>query len=421
MSRADRQNRLVTGVSLVLLMLVALLMAALQQEGEGDIMERPSTLFTDDTGARAIWLITTHFQPEAIQLRTPIGSLRLRDWRAQNGTLIVQGPSTAISPRTCDDLENWVEQGGQLVLAIDHTWSTQETGSPFQVAKKTLKQAIEDSQEEGQDPETTEPDEEEVQAEEEPEEEHAGFLDRFPFQFKSHPGPTAGPLRLTDRVLAEGDFQVLARDGEHILAGAVSLGQGRIVVVPDPQVWSNQRLSESDNAAWLIDLALSWGNGMVYFDEYHHGFREKQGLISLIRNFLFSKWGIGFLQLFAVLVLWAWGPLRRFGTIREPRRQERHDPLELIAARAGLFRQARATGFCMQMIHQYLLQRIRSRNPRGTLPLEHADQSETVQRYLALHKEAENTLNPNVHQLAAAAGLAGQIIQEYHHERHSHR
>ncbi len=62
--------------------------------------------------------------------------------------------------------------------------------------------------------------------------------------------------------------------------GAVLLrhGRGRILVLADPTLLSNQGLRQQDNVMLPRNLALlSARDGKVYFDEYHHGLQSSGG------------------------------------------------------------------------------------------------------------------------------------------------
>lgn len=63
-------------------------------------------------------------------------------------------------------------------------------------------------------------------------------------------------------------------------AGAVLVrrGAGRVLVIADPEMFTRRGLLREDNAAFLAAVADRAGrDGVVYFDEYHHGFRSAGG------------------------------------------------------------------------------------------------------------------------------------------------
>src|SRR5262249_10822829 len=62
--------------------------------------------------------------------------------------------------------------------------------------------------------------------------------------------------------------------------GAVLLrrGAGRVIVVADPTLLTARGLGRDDNVMFLVNVArLDSRDGVVYFDEYHHGFRSTGG------------------------------------------------------------------------------------------------------------------------------------------------
>jgi hypothetical protein len=64
-------------------------------------------------------------------------------------------------------------------------------------------------------------------------------------------------------------------------SGAVLLrrGAGRVLLVSDPTLLTRRGLLREDNAVFLADVAdRAARDGVVYFDEYHHGFRSAGGV-----------------------------------------------------------------------------------------------------------------------------------------------
>jgi hypothetical protein len=59
----------------------------------------------------------------------------------------------------------------------------------------------------------------------------------------------------------------------------LSRGAGRVVVVSDPTMLTRRGLLSEDNAVFLIDIAdVAGRDGVVFFDEFHHGFQSAGGV-----------------------------------------------------------------------------------------------------------------------------------------------
>ena len=100
-----------------------------------------------------------------------------------------------------------------------------------------------------------------------------------------------------------------------VLAAAVRVGAGSLVLLSSTSCIANEALGRADNAAWALDLAGA-GRRPVVFDEYDHGFgRPGAGLAGLPGRW---RWGLGIALL--ALGVWLLSAARRFGP---PARQER--------------------------------------------------------------------------------------------------
>jgi hypothetical protein len=78
------------------------------------------------------------------------------------------------------------------------------------------------------------------------------------------------PLKaLPEPVGAEPGGRLQDGDGD-VLGMAMKLGRGRVDVLSDVEILSNERLGKQDNAL-LAAAVLLGGKGPVAFDEYHHG------------------------------------------------------------------------------------------------------------------------------------------------------
>ena len=111
-----------SAVCLVLIVAIAMLSA---KPSSDVVLRRPSTFFTDPSGARAIYLVLQRVLPSVEQWRLPITELKERS-RQRVTTLIAMGPNE-ISQAEAKALDAWIESGGQLILAANTDWRVRKT------------------------------------------------------------------------------------------------------------------------------------------------------------------------------------------------------------------------------------------------------------------------------------------------------
>ena len=91
-------------------------------------------------------------------------------------------------------------------------------------------------------------------------------------------------------------------------------GEGRVLVIADPALWTHRGLARRDNVLLLYNVArLAAADGRVFFDEYHHGIRSGGGYWDYLR-YHDLHWLV--LQLAAVVGMAAWSVAVRLGPAR---------------------------------------------------------------------------------------------------------
>ena len=340
--RAQTYNRWTAGIATGVFVIVSGLLAGLSTQASPDsFRRRPSTFFTDPTGARALFLVVKQFLPATEQWRRPIHFLPLPGADNAPSTLVVSGPALPMSSAETTHLDGWLRAGGQLILLTANGWPLRH-GMPQDEVEEDS--ASEDSE----TPET--------------------FLLRYAPALSWTKAERLATGRATGSSIPAGEIVLGWRrsfantDGTKIIAAVnnaplaveIPLEQGRIVAVADPSMVSNGSLRRSDNAVWLVTLAAGWGDGKVVFDEYHHGFGQKRGTGELTRAFLMTPWGWVLLQVAAAGLLYIFAYRRRFGRIKEPIAPKRTSPMELVEARAGVLQAAAAQGLATELIVQHL-------------------------------------------------------------------
>jgi hypothetical protein len=350
--RAQTRNWLTATLVIGFLVLLAMILGSLAVQRSADpFLRRPSTFFTDASGARALLMVMHRLLPSAEQWRRPLNMLEFPTDRTAPTTLIVAGPGKPITQMEAEHLDRWLAEGGQLILATDNGWPV----------KRRVPSAGEEGPEEssGDVAESDPADGQETMGGE-------TFLSRHAPGIRWSKPERIHTQRITGASLPNGeltvqwrrkfstpaDAKVIATAGTAALAVEIAVGQGRIVALADSTMVSNRSVREADNAVWLVTLAAGWGNGKALVDEYHHGFGQKRSVAALTWGFLKTPWGWCVLQVAAAGLLYVFGYLRRFGRVSEPLLPGRSSPLELVEARAGVFQTAGAQGLAAELIVQ---------------------------------------------------------------------
>ncbi|MDQ3173598.1 MAG: DUF4350 domain-containing protein, partial [Acidobacteriota bacterium] len=125
-------------------------------------------------------------------------------------------------------------------------------------------------------------------------------------------------------------------------------GNGRIVILSDPYIFSNGGLSLRDNLQLAINLLTSTG-GLIAFDEYHQG-------RGTTRNALIGYFsGTPILpilgQFVALILVILWTSSRRFARPLPLKQIDRRSSLEFVASMAELQHRARAFDLAIENIY----------------------------------------------------------------------
>ena len=399
----DKRNWMLAGAAIVLLFALAAVLASLSGDRRSDdFLRRPSTYFTDPSGARALLLVMRKLLPAAEQWRKPLTQLPLPDQPHAVNTLIVASPLLPLAKTEAAHLDRWLAHGGQLILASSDGWPVRQ-------------RAVNESGNEGTSEQENKPDVKKTSYLFT----HAPAL-QWSKARRINTGEVNGPsipskslnLRWQQHFSATGAAKVLAASDTAVLAVELPVGQGRIVAIADPTVLNNRALRAADNAVWLVTLAAAWGNGVTYFDEYHHGFGVQKSAVSLAWAFAKTPWGWCVGQIAAAGLLYIFVYRRRFGRISEAPAATHSNPLELVDARAGIFHAAGAQRLAAQSIMQNLSQELSQAHGR-TIDVarlsEYADKSLAELQALAAKTERGEKLSEREFiQLGRLAGVVSK-------------
>lgn len=144
-----------------------------------------------------------------------------------------------------------------------------------------------------------------------------------------HPEDPQHPL------LPSGAGHVVLEDKGGPIALRITHGRGSIVLLCDADIVANGRIAGADNVILAANAAFAAGGAAVWFDEYHHGVRERVGEpldATAPRRALWAA--------FFALALFVVGRLQRFGRPVPADPPPRRSALEHVRAFASLYRRA---------------------------------------------------------------------------------
>lgn len=333
-------NRAVAGGAILVLLALGALLSKTSVPARLDSARRASTFFTDDTGARAMYLVLEKLLPETRQWSQPLSLLRSPEQNDSPTTLIASGPHLPLSQSEAAALRSWIGNGGQLIVLSSKGWPV------LPATKVGATRTAKDHQFGGE----------------------VDFLAQFKLvrrprstpgnpgarQMRSPLGPDE-PLRiyLHDPIEWESDHREALQSTHGPVAVEIPYLSGRIIAVGDSGFMINRALRESDNAVWLATLCAQWRNGVVLIDEFHHGFGQARGPGELTLAFLKTPWGWTVLQLGFAGACYGLLYRRRLGPVVDPPPRSSQTPTHLIDARAGLFSAAQARRLALQLICQH--------------------------------------------------------------------
>lgn len=125
----------------------------------------------------------------------------------------------------------------------------------------------------------------------------------------------------------------------------VPYGSGQIVFVADPFIVANGGIAMADNAQFALNIA---GDGLIVFDEYHHGFGA--GNNRILEYFEGTPVTAMILQIIAVVAFVMFSRSRRFARpVPEPE-PDRLSKLEYVGAMAELQQRTNAYDLAMENI-----------------------------------------------------------------------
>lgn len=138
---------------------------------------------------------------------------------------------------------------------------------------------------------------------------------------------------------SEEAFLPLYHIDQRPVAGVRTIGAGRLILVASALPISRAALASADNADFLLAVVEAHrGSGVVIWDEYHHGFRERYPLADLV---LRPEISAVLLQVFVLGLIYVWSRGLRYGVPLVRLDPERRSVREFVCSLSDLYRRAR--------------------------------------------------------------------------------
>jgi hypothetical protein len=306
----SRREWVVLALLLSIMVAAAAFLGAQGDEGGAELRPNPSSYNANGNGTKALFLWLQGLGFRVRRWEQPLTRLP-----AEPAVLLILGPARPVEESELKALERWVMGGGTAVLADDGVgvpipgvWPGPPTlafGLRGRYAGK-------------------------------PGELHPAFPSPYALGVETI-APT-GPVRF-ERVKPEG-WAPLFGDAAGVVMGIRRLGEGTLVAISEPGLFSNARIETADHARLILNIVQGHaGSGPILVDEFHHGHGQQDAFMAYVWKTA-APWMLAQGVLIFLLLLLARGT--RFGPPIPLATRARASSLEYIAALGDLYRRARA-------------------------------------------------------------------------------
>jgi hypothetical protein len=118
-----------------------------------------------------------------------------------------------------------------------------------------------------------------------------------------------------------------------VLAAALSRGQGEIVVISDPRIFSNRQIARDDNAVLAYQLLVP-SRQLIVFDEFYHGLSVRGNPLYLLTRPGFAAAAV---SIALIAGLWSWRQAVFLGPPLADKAVSRRDIAEYVNAMGAFF------------------------------------------------------------------------------------
>jgi len=277
---------------------------------------------------------------------------RLATLSAKDNSLLLLSERSNMTPRQVDQLLEWTQAGGHLLLVAEAIWDEEtQDSSDLLLNRLQLRQAFSDdfdqppSARKGKQPDLT----------------------RLYVDNETAPAFFSFDTDFTlidPRHLAQ--FSANSAKSSHLMQ--LNLGRGRVTVITDSELWKTPAIGLHDNA-WLL-WYLTQGSGVTLLSN-----TDAENLLSLLLRYFPQA----LLALAALILLGLWRAGVRQGPIQAPSPKARRQLQEHLNASADFLLRRSGQNSLLQALQRDILRTARRRHP-GFEQLDTAGQWQALER-----------------------------------------
>jgi len=295
------------------------------------------------------YLAAEHFlREQGLPVEHALGLDRLADLPSENHSLLLLTERSNMSPRQVEQLLDWTRSGGHLLVVAEALWD-EETGKSGDLLldRLQIRQVLSDEPEEPAPARKKKtPDLTRLYIDNETAPAYFGFDTAF---------------NLTDpKHLAQ--FSANSARSSHLMQ--LDLGQGRVTVITDSDLWKTANIGKHDNA-WLL-WYLTQGTAVTLL---------ANGDVDDLFSLLLRYFPQALVALTALIALALWHAGMRQGPIQAPAPKARRQLQEHLKASADFLLRRNGQRTLVQALQRDILRAARHRHPS----FEHLDDAQQWQ------------------------------------------
>ena len=283
------------------------------------------------------YLAAEHFlRQQGVVVAHANGLERLAELPAKGHSLLLLGERSNMTPRQVEQLLGWAKAGGHLLLVAEALWDEDAgTSGDLLLDRLTIRQTLSDTFDEPAPPrKKTKPDLTKLYVDNETAPAYFSFDTDF---------------NLTDpKHLAQ--FSANSAKSSHLMQ--LDLGQGRVTVITDSDLWKTADIGKHDNA-WLLWYLSQGTDVTLLFNS------DTDDLFTLLLRYFPQA----LVALIALVALGLWHAGMRHGPIQAPAPKARRQLQEHLKASADFLLRRSGQGTLLKALQHDILRAARRRHP----------------------------------------------------------